>query len=130
MRTVTFRSVYESVLRRMGYNPYADEPKEDVSQNVLFHINERIKFVWPVWDWPELNAVEWRAFRTVWTSTLQFSAGDELYYLGDSVTVPGSTTDPPTPGTHAGYYKCILTAPIGTLPTNATYFTLISSTFT
>lgn len=123
-RTVTFRSVFESVVRRLGYNPRKQgDPNENVSFNVLEHINERVRYAWSIWDWPDLHVVEWRAFRTIWTDSLQFSTGDELYYFGDSVpTSNPSNVDPPEPGANAGYYTCIATAPIGTLPTNATYF--------
>jgi hypothetical protein len=130
MRTVPFKSVYESILRRMGYDPFGDAVKQDVAQNVLQHINDRVRFVWPVAEFPELNAVEWRVFRTIWTSALQFNIGDDLYYLGDGVTPPQiGAFDPPLnyPGPNVGYYNCKAAGPPGTLPTNVTYFTKYGS---
>lgn len=123
-RLVKFRSVYESIIRRLGYNPrQPGEPKEDVALNVLEHINNRVRFAWSVWDWPDINLVEWRAFRTIWNgSSIIFKRGDELYYLGDGVTVPAANVDPPAPGANAGYYTCTADAPQGTVPTNTNYF--------
>lgn len=118
-------------MRRLGYDPLGDAVKQDVAQNVLQHINDRVRFVWPIWDWPELNALEWRSFGIVWTSSLTISANQIVYYFGDGVvaaTQPDRTIDWPTPGVHAGYYKCILNAPQGTLPTNVTYFVALSGT--
>jgi len=131
--TTTFRKVYESILRRLGYNPKGDAVKEDVGQDVLEHINDRFRFAWSVWDWPQINAVEWRALRTVWTSSISFVSGDELYYFGEDsmsspIVPPARTVEPPEPGTDAGYYTCIADAPPGTLPTDITYFSPLTLT--
>lgn len=130
MRTVPFRSVYEPIVRRMGYNPRGDMIKEDVANNVLTHINDRVRYIWPLWEWPELDVIEWRAFRTVWVLGQQFHTGDDLYYFGDGVTPPPANAQQlPSnwPGPNEGYYNCKLTAPTGTPPTNATYFQLYGS---
>lgn len=119
---VTFRSVYEAILRRLGYNPRGDKVKEDVANNVLQHINDRLLFIIGSWDWPQWNALEWRAFRTVWAGGIVFTAGDELYYFGDSVVAGSRTDDPPDTGDNAGYYRCLGTAPAGTPPTNTNFF--------
>lgn len=119
---VTFKSVYEGILRRLGYNPRGDRIKEDVAFNVLQHINDRVSFAWGIWDWPQTNVMQWRAFRTIWTPTLIFKLGEDLYYFGDGVSVTARTLDPPIPGANAGYYHCIVNAPQGTLPTNPVYF--------
>lgn len=124
----TFRSVYEAIVRRLGYNPKGDAVKEDLANNILVHINEEVELAWNVWDWPQLNVVEWRAFRQVWLQTTEFHAGDECYYFGDDAlgfNSPPRNVDPPVTTTGAGYYVCNTDAPIGTKPTNPGYFTLI-----
>lgn len=126
--STTFRKVYEAVCRRMGYNPKGDQIKEDVAQNILEHINDRLRLAWSLWDWPQLKVVEWRAFRTVWTTSSVFKNGDELYYFGDGVVPTPRTVDPPDVGDNNGYYTCIADAPAGTLPTNATYFSPLDLT--
>lgn len=120
--SVTFRSVYESIVRRLGYNPRGDQVKEDLARNILSKINRRVKYVWGLWDWPQINAVEWRAFRTIWTSTRAFSIDDEIYYFGDGVTPTAATEEPPEAGANAGYYKATNNAPAGTLPTDTNFF--------
>src|SRR5947207_3328382 len=115
LRTVTYRSVYESILRRHGLDPVGDAVTHDTLRAVTEHINTRLSFAWHYWEWPQLTFMQNRAFRTVWTNALQFlkvnaeGVPDELYYA-----------------TNGNYYRVLSTAPsdppIATLPTNTTYF--------
>jgi hypothetical protein len=70
---------------------------------------------------------EERAFRPVWSPTEQYlritndGTPEEIFYLGDSYTVGGAF------GANYGYYQVNAAAsvdpPIGTVPTNTTYWT-------
>ena len=115
LRTVTFKSVYRAIMRRHGLNPLADAVTHDTLRAIVEHINDRVNTAWNYWEWPQLQLMQQRAFRTRWTNTLQFlkvnaqGVPDELYY---------TTTDK--------YYQVKSTAPTdppaGTAPTNTTYF--------
>jgi len=99
------------------------------SRNIVEHANERVDVALRFWEWSELTLTEERAFRTIWNVTRQFlksgSDGkpDELFYLGTGF-VPGGEF-----GTGYGYYKvksdAVTDPPVGTLPTNATYFEVL-----
>ena len=114
-RTVTFQSVYEAVLRRLGLDPLGDAVTQDTARSITEHVTERCRTAWRMWDWPELTRTDERAYRQVWNSSTQYwrigedGVPDEVYYI------PNTT-----------YYKVLSTAsidpPVGTLPTNATYF--------
>jgi hypothetical protein len=116
LRTVTFKSVYESILRQAGFDPVGDAVTHDTLRRITEQINSGLHYAWRYWEWPQLELLQERAFRTIWTNTLQFyrtgveGTPDEIYYGADSSYYrvnPAAPSDPP----------------IGTLPTNATYFT-------
>lgn len=81
----------------------------ELARPIVSAINSRCRRIWPLWDWPDLRVTEERAFRPIWNSTEQFAVGDELFYI---------------PGWR--YYAVLEDAPgdppVGTLPTNTTYF--------
>jgi hypothetical protein len=115
LRTVTYRSVYEAILRRHGLDPVAHAITHDPLRALTQHVNTRIKYAWRYWRWPQLELLQNRAYRTTWTNTLQFlkvnaeGVPDELYYATNSLyyrVKSGAPADPP----------------IGTLPTDTTYF--------
>jgi len=112
MRTVNFRDgVLYPIAHLLGIDPLADLQKDHVAAWVSM-INNRIIEAFSYWQWPQLEIAEERAFRTRWKSTRQFHLKDELYYVTDG-----------------NYYKAIGTPPLGTLPTDTTYFeplTLVS----
>jgi hypothetical protein len=118
---VSFRSIYDSILRRHGLDPIGDAINHDTLRAVVQHINTRVDTAWTYWEWPQLTLLQNRAFRTTWTSTLQFfrvgieGTPDQLYYPVDG-----------------NYYQVLATAPtdppVGTLPTNATYFAPLTMT--
>lgn len=116
IRTVNFRDdVLFPALHLLGIDPELDFNK-DHARAIGSFINSRVRYAWEIWEWPELNITEERAFRTVWNVAQQFTrqgiqgqGPDELYYL------PNQT-----------YYQVLATAPsdppLGTTPDNATYF--------
>jgi hypothetical protein len=114
LRTVNFGEVYDSILRRHGLDPLV-QTEHDVLRAVVEHINDRIETAWSYWEWPQLQLLQERAFRTVWTSDIQF-------YRMNAEGVPDELYDRQT----QLYYRVIATAPtdppVGTPATNATYF--------
>lgn len=111
MRSVNFLSgVINPIAHKLGIDPSADLQKDHVAAWVSM-INDRIIEAFEYWQWPELEIAEERAFRTIWKATRQSHLHDELYY------VPTSS-----------YYRAIATPPVGTLPTNTTYFEPITLT--
>jgi len=114
-RTVNFRKVWESIIRRHGLDPIV-HIEHDIVRSVVERINDRMATAWIFWEWPQLSLLEERAFRTTWTSLSTFfrvgceGVPDEVYYPIDG-----------------NYYRVLSTAPIdppaGTLPTNTTYYT-------
>src|SRR5262245_51357903 len=98
MRTVTFQSVYESVVRRHGLDPSSDAITQNTARTIAERINERVRTGWTYWPFPELTLTEERAYRTVWNSTHQFYRGDELFYLPSATyykVKPDAPSDPP-----------------------------------
>jgi hypothetical protein len=115
MRTVPFQSVYESVARRHGLDPFGDAIHSDTARQIAEKVTDRALIAWQSWDFAELTRTEERAFRPVWNGTDQYlrvseeGLPDEVFYLVNSK-----------------YYRVKAAAvsdpPASTLPTNATYF--------
>jgi len=114
----------------LGRDPNAEVP-QDMARAIVDHINERVETLHQAWDWPEWQLTEERAFRQVWNDTHQYKVAsdtdglpDEVFYLGDSFVVGGEFGD------NYGYYRVLLDAPsdppVGTLPTDETYWEAIS----
>lgn len=113
MKTVSFLDdVLYGVAHVLGIDPTADLLK-DHARAWANSINSRVRYAWEVWDWPELTVTEERALRQVWFDDVVYVANQadnsELYYIPNDK-----------------YYTVIGSPPVGTLPTNATYFTEIA----
>lgn len=130
MRTKPFKKVFDSTLRMYGRDPRVNV-NSDLSNAIIDHINDRVRTICKAWLWPEWVITEERAFRPVWNSTEQYlkvsitdGLPDEVFYLGAAYVVGGDF------GAGYGYYRVKSTAPadppIGTVPTNTTYFEAIS----
>ena len=113
----------------LGRDPLAEVP-QDMARGILEHINERVETIHQAWDWPEWTVTEERAFRQVWNSGHQYKRAsdidglpDEVFYLGDGF-IPGGDF-----GDNHGYYRVIISGitdpPIGTLPSDDTYWELM-----
>lgn len=80
MRTVTYKSIQDSVFRNAGIDPNSDTLTTEQKGAVADYINERVvealQFAW----WPELMRIEERAFRRTWRAVETYAAGDEVYY--------------------------------------------------
>jgi hypothetical protein len=122
VRTVTFQSVFQGVLRRHGLDPTGDAITMDTGEAIAEKISRRAGYGLKQWDFQEFSHTEERAFRSIWNNTRQFlrvgdnGAPDEFFYIGTPIIQLSDQ----------GYYKVKSTAPsdppVGTLPTNTTYF--------
>lgn len=115
-REGSFRRAFNRVILKLGKDPFKPLPYE-LTRAVVEHINQRVSVICPIWRWPEWEVTEERAFRQVWNATRQFflvnssNRADEVFYIPEMK-----------------YYRVTGTAnpPIGTLPTNTTYWTEIT----
>jgi hypothetical protein len=130
MRTQKFKDVFDRVVRLHGRDP-RNPISSDISNALIDHINYRVRTICSAWLWPEWVITEERAFRPVWNSTEAYlkvsttdALPDEVFYLGAAYVVGGEF------GTGYGYYRVKATAvtdpPIGTVPTNTTYWEAIT----
>jgi hypothetical protein len=130
MRTIPFKQIFDKVIRLHGRNPRT-AINSDIADALVEHINNRVSTICSLWLWPEWVITEERAFRPVWNSTEAYlkvsttdALPDEVFYLGAAYVVGGEF------GTGYGYYRVKSTAPadppIGTVPTNTTYWEAIS----
>ena len=79
MRTVSFKTVLDGVIRRLGIDPDAEPTGHDTARAVTEHINTRLETAWTVWPFKELEVTEERAFRPFWNALRTYAIGDEVY---------------------------------------------------
>lgn len=84
MRTITFKSVLDGVLTRMGLDPTATEDPA-VKATVAEYITDRVKEAWEGYDWPETRACEPRVYRRRWEDVdpSEIEEGDILFHAGE-----------------------------------------------
>jgi hypothetical protein len=116
-----YKEVFDDVVRLLGRDPQG-EVKPDMARTIASRINDRVRTICPAWRWPQWELTEERAFRQVWNNTHQYLRAttvdgkpDELFYIGVAPNYTGQ-----------GYYVVNVAAlgdpPVGTPPTNTTYF--------
>jgi hypothetical protein len=116
MRTVTFKSVYDAILQRLGLDPTGDAITQDTARAITEHITSRVATAWLTWDWPQLTITEERAYRAPWYFSVQYSRKgenglpDEVYYWSQDKyfkVKASASTDPPvgTPPANAIYWE-------------------------
>jgi hypothetical protein len=109
MRTVNFRDdILYPIAHILGVNPKLDLNVDHAAAWCSF-VNSRTRQAWEFWDWSELKITEERAFRTIWNASRVVNVGEEVFYC-------------PT----FSYFQCIAQPPIGTLPTDTTYYTPVT----
>jgi hypothetical protein len=123
LRTVTFKSVFESILRQLGMDPRGDAVSTDAGLSISDNLNDRVNTAWFAWEWPEWTITEERAFRQIWNNSRQFyqvaadGEPDEVFYIPNVATA--SLVD-------AAYYRVKTNGsgdpPLGVPPTNTTYW--------
>jgi hypothetical protein len=130
MRTIPFKQVFDRVIRLHGRDPRKLADNSDLANALVDHVNYRVRTICQAWLWPEWVITEERAFRPVWSSTEAYlrvsttdALPDEVFYLGAAYTVGGDF------GAGYGYYRvksdAVSDPPIGTVPTNTTYWETI-----
>ncbi len=127
MKTTPFRKVWDRTVRYLGLNA-RKQYEPDLREALTDRINDRVRTIWTGWSWPEWEITEERAFRPIWNAGGKYKSKgtdrsgfpDEVFYLGS----PYQVND--TFGTGFGYYRVLAAPPsdppIGTVPTNATYW--------
>jgi hypothetical protein len=103
MRTVPYKEVFDGVRQRLGLDPQAQLPPDE-SRAIAKNINSRVRTISRMWDWPQWQLTEERAFRQVWNPDHQYlrvSEGglpDEVFHIPDTsyYTVnKDASSDPP-----------------------------------
>jgi len=99
MRTVTFKSVLNGVLTRMGLDPLVTADAQTKAA-VAVYIGDRHREAWEAVDWPETRVCEERVYRRRWSSLTpaDISVGTVVFHSSDywqALTANPSTT----PGT-------------------------------
>jgi hypothetical protein len=84
MRTVPFKTLYEHLIGRMGFDPLTDVGQA-IARNVVRVLNEVIADTWTTTPFPELMPTEERGFRQVWSPFKQYKLGDEILFHVDRV---------------------------------------------
>jgi hypothetical protein len=79
MRTVTYESVLNGVLKRLSIAP--DKAQLEHVLQIAEFIGERLKEAWNYYRWPEVLLIEQRRFRAEW-SAQSYTSGAEVYHLG------------------------------------------------
>lgn len=92
MRTVTFKSVYEQVLRAVGLDPTTAGLTADREEFFADLINNAVQDAWEFEFWPELTLCEERAYRATWAAGTAYTTDDEVYYATDGTFYKALTT--------------------------------------
>lgn len=100
MRTVTYQSVLEGVLRRLGQEP-ASASAERLYQ-VAEAVADRYRDAFEYYRWPEFTRLEERRFRDTWADGT-YGAGAEVWHAGTQWywTAPAGATAGQVPGVAA-----------------------------
>lgn len=75
MRTVTFTSVLNGVLSRMGLDP-SIAPATNTLTAFSDYISSSVRTCWEMYPWPEMTVVEARQFYPDWSSANSYAPGD------------------------------------------------------
>jgi hypothetical protein len=119
MRILQFKEVYDAILSRHGLDPLGDRVNHDTARAIVRHVNKRVREAWRFWDFPQLSHTEERAFRSIWNSDRQLrrvgenGQPDEIFFIPSMLYYRVKKSAPSDP-------------PIGTLPTDSTYFENLS----
>lgn len=75
MRTVTFKSVIDGALARMGLDPLVT-PSSNTLAAFTEYANSSVRIAWEMYPWPEAVRFESRQFYPSWSSSASYSAND------------------------------------------------------
>ena len=105
MRTVTFSSIFNAVLARMGMDPTI-LPPSNVQYTFSEYITSAVRTAWESYPWPDALAFEMRQFYPSWNTNTSYALGagvlgsDNVYYQA----VQASTGVDPTTDTSDTYW--------------------------
>ena len=98
MRTISFASVLNGVVARMGLDPTIT-PAPNTLAAFSEYVNSAVRSCWEIYPWPELTLIEQRSYYPAWDSTASYSVGnfvlgsDGTYYYAKAAS---SGSDPTT----------------------------------
>ena len=104
MRTVTFKSVFEQIVRRCGLDPAAADFSATRQEMFADFVNLRLRRFLEHAFWPEWMVCEERAFRPEWSATATYEGGDEVYRASEDgyfVALRATTNETPETATEA-----------------------------
>jgi len=82
MRTSTYKSVYEGLVRLTGGDPAT--VSADTAAKLMEFLNTALSDCHEYWRWPELLRTEGRYYRPTWTATSYASLAEVYYAAGDA----------------------------------------------
>ncbi len=82
MKTCTYKSVYEAIIRMRGYDPETASVSAGEQGRIAELVNERMVESYERAFWPEAMLVEQRQYRADWNEELTYALNDEVYYDG------------------------------------------------
>lgn len=103
MRTVTFKSVVDGVFALAGVTRTTAADPTALLEQVIGHVNLRVREAWEFEFWPELCPVEQRYYRAEWDAGDTYAAADEVWFPNDDEDLEGyysanAAPDTPTAG--------------------------------
>lgn len=106
MRTVTFKSVVDGSLARMGLDPTIS-PASNTLAAFTEYVNSSVRVAWEMYPWPDFLRFEQRQFYPDWSAGTSYAAGagvlgnDGTYYFA----VQASTGQNPTTDSTDTYWQ-------------------------
>jgi hypothetical protein len=106
MRTVTFKSIIDGSLARIGLDPTITPPANTLAAFTEY-VNSSVRVAWEMYPWPDFMRFEQRQFYPDWSSSTNYAAGsgvlgsDGVYYFA----VQSSTNVNPTTDTTDTYWQ-------------------------
>ena len=99
MRTVTFKSVIDGALARMGLDPLIT-PSSNTLAAFCEYANSSLRAAWEIYPWPDAVRFENRQFYANWATGTSYAAGavvlgsdGNYYYAKQSSSAQDPTTD-------------------------------------
>jgi hypothetical protein len=112
MRTVTFKSVIDGALARMGLDPTIS-PASNTLAAFTEYTNSAVRAAWEMYPWPDALAFEQRQFYPNWVAGTAYAVGavvmgtDSNYYQA----VSASTGQDPVNDTIATFWQGVSNSP-------------------
>jgi hypothetical protein len=78
MRSVSYKSILHGVITKMGEDP-ATNVQQSILNAINEHVNERVKEMWESFPFPEWQITDRRTYRSAWTASTTYVAGQEVY---------------------------------------------------